>query len=319
MILTPAHTAQVPTGLRDRPPFLALGGSFSAVALAGAPKLTVFDAHLAPVASLEAELYGQVAVSPDGLLVALSGRSGVTVRDRTGGIVVDHPVPEWWDENAGGVAFSADGRHLLFTSLPQRDEPEAHETIVLRALDLSTRQLVAKAVPRGFDADASHQLELLADGRLLWWANAREEGQRFAVVTFDGARLLINSHPKTNDCPFLRCVVPGGDYLVQNRSAVEHIGLRTGARGKRLDLRKAIGEDEVFSAAPWCEGGVERILALVLGARGRRRLLLCDAHRAEEIAVGGLDGRALAGMITHAGRTLLVDERGVVAMLLPAG
>jgi hypothetical protein len=321
MILTPASStaAPLPTGLRDRPPFLARAGEFSAVALTGSPTLTVLDAALVVVGAFEAEPYGQIAVSPDGQRVACGGLASITVRDRTGALVLEQAVPEWWEENAGGVAFSADGRHLLYTSLPNRDEPEAHETIVLRALELATGKVVAKSVPRGFDADGFHQLQLLADGRFLWWANAREEGQRFAVATFDGTRLAINSHPKANDCPFLRCVTPGGDYLVQNRTAVEHYGVRTGAKGKRIDLRKAIGEDEIFSAAPWKDPSGDRILALVLGARGRRRLVLADAQRAEDVSVEGLDGKALAGMITHEGRTLLVDERGAVVMLASPG
>jgi hypothetical protein len=141
-------------------------------------------------------------------------------------------------------------------------------------------------------------------------------------VTFDGTRLAINSHPKANDCPFLRCITTTSDYLVQNRTAVEWFGVRSGGRGKRLDLRKAIGDDEIFSAAPWSDGkdgSMERILALVLGPRGRRRLVLADAQRAEDVTVEGIDGKALAGMITHEGRTLLVDERGIVVMLANGG
>ena len=311
MLVKPVRVGQVKPGKKDRPPFIAVHAEAFAVSLAGSGEATAFDAALTSTVTMPARPYGQIAVSADGAQIAVAGEADVIVCDANG-VVATHAVPEWWEENAGGVVFTADGHHVLYTYIPSSDEPEARETIVLGAVDARTGQRVCQAVPRDFDDQAQHALFPLPDGRVLWWANAHQDAQRYAVITFDGTRLLINSHKKANDCPFVRCLTLAGEYLVQNGTAVEWYASKTGTRARRLDLKRAIGDSEVFAAAPY-EG--DRLLLLVLSAQGQRRLILADEHRSEDVTVEGLDGKALAGMSTNAGRTVIVDERGVVALL----
>lgn len=311
MLLAPAHLGQVKPGKKDRPPFLAIHGTSVAVSLMGSGEATAFDASLTQTLTTPAHPHGQIAVSADAARLAIAGEEDVVVCGATG-VVATHVVPEWWEENAGGIVFSADGRHVLCTYMPRPDEPEARETIVLGAVDAETGQRVCLAVPRDFDDQAHHALYPLADGRVLWWANAQQDAQRYAVINFDGSRLMINSHKKSNDCPFVRCLTSAGEYLVQNGTAVEWYASKTGTRTRRLDLKRAIGESEVFAAAPY-EGN--RLLLLVLSARGQRRLVLADEQRSEGVTVEGLDGQALAGMFSNGERTVIVDERGAVALL----
>jgi hypothetical protein len=312
MVLRPSFLATAPLGQAGRPAALGMSASGVVVALAGASAIGAFDASLAQTFAVKTKRHGQVALAGDGRRIAVSLEAEVRVFESDGKVACKHGEVAWWEENSGGVAFSQDGAHLLVTYLPDDEEPEAGAAIVLGAVDLTTGKRIATAVPEDFEEQAHHSLFALPDGRHLWWANAQQDAQRYGLVSLDGQELSIASHDAPSGSPFLRCITAAGDYLVQNGGAVEWYSAATGDLVQAREVSSAIGDDELYAAAPLDES---RLLLFVLGSGGAPRLVVASGAKGEDVTIEGLDGAALAGMASSEGRTLLVDDHGAVIML----